>query len=219
MLNNCSNIASSFTKKQNHLNMKRKYIISLTLLFLFLPAILYADTFSFRHYKAEYGLTSNTVSCIIQDRQGFIWMGTEGSLNRFDGQSFKEFSNTKNGKVLLWSNYITSLLEVKNGDIWIGADDGIYIYHPNTEVITRFATKADNVGITSYIYNMVEDAFGSVWIATYGQGVFQYHSHTNKLEQYRILVNGTSSKTYDNVNYVYNRTCRTFLWSVIHNNL
>jgi len=183
--------------------MKTNHLVILTLLLFFLPSILRADTFSFRHYKAEDGLTSNTVSSIIQDRQGFIWMGTEGSLNRFDGHSFKEFSNSKNGKVMLWGNYITSLLEVKNGDIWIGADDGIYIYHPNTEMITRFAIKADNVGITSYIYNMVEDAFGSIWIATYGQGVFQYHSHTNKLEQYRILVNGTSSKTYDNVNYVY----------------
>jgi len=183
--------------------MKKQYILYLTLLFLFLPAILSADTFSFRHYKAEDGLTANTVSCIIQDRHGFIWLGTEGSLNRFDGHSFKEFSNTKNGKVMLWGNYITSLLEVRNGDIWIGADDGIFIYHPNTEVITRFALKADNVAVTSYIYNMVEDASGSVWIATYGQGVFQYHSRTNKLEQYRILVTGASSRTYDNVNYVY----------------
>jgi len=183
--------------------MKKLHFVIFTLLFIFLPSILCAETFSFRHYKAEDGLTSNTVSSIIQDRHGFIWMGTEGSLNRYDGHSFKEFSNTKNGKVLLWGNYITSLLEVKNGDIWIGADDGIYIYHPNTEAITRFALKADNIGITSYIYNMVEDAFGSVWIATYGQGVFQYHSRTNKLEQYRILLNGTSSKTYDNVNFVY----------------
>ena len=183
--------------------MRKHPLFILVLFILFLPTVANADTFSFRHYKAEDGLTSNTVSCIIQDRQGFIWIATEGSLSRFDGHSFKEFSNTKNGKVTLWSSYITSLLEVKNGDIWIGADDGIYIYHPGTEEISRFSLKADNIGITNYIYNMVEDASGSVWIATYGQGVFQYHFKTNKLEQYRILVNGSSTKTYDNVNYVY----------------
>lgn len=183
--------------------MRKPQIFILIVLILFLPAIVSADTFSFRHYRAEDGLTSNTVSCIIQDRQGFIWIGTEGCLNRFDGNSFKEFCNTKNEKVKLWSNYITSLLEVKNGNIWIGADDGIYIYHPGTEKINRLSLKADNIEITSYIYNMVEDASGNIWIATYGQGVFQYHSNTKKLEQYRIIVNGTSSKTYDNVNCVY----------------
>jgi len=203
LLINCSNIVSSFTSNQNCPTMKKQHTLILLVLFIFVPEITNADTFSFRHYKAEDGLTSNTVSCIIQDRNGFIWIGTEGCLNRFDGHTFKEFSNTKEGKVTLWSSYITSLLEVKNGDIWIGADDGIYIYHPRTEEIVRFRVKADNVGITSYIYNMVEDASGNVWAATYGQGVFRYHSKTNKLEQYRIIVNGTSSKTYDNVNFVY----------------
>ena len=182
--------------------MKKSHLVILIISIVFF-AELKANTFSFRHYKAENGLGSNNVSSIIQDRYGFMWISTEGSLNRLDGYTFKEFNNYKTDGEKRWNNYITSLLEVKNGDIWIGADDGIYIYHPQTEVIRKFSVKADNIEITSIVNNIIKDASGNVWISTQGQGVFQYHPETKKLEQYRIIVSGSTSYTHNNINCIY----------------
>lgn len=164
---------------------------------------LHAESFNFRHYKAEDGLSLNTVGSIIQDKKGFIWIGTEGGLNRFDGYRFKIYKSNEQNDSVRWSGYVSNLLEVKNGDIWIGTDVGLYIYHPENEKITRFSQKSDNTEITSSINNIIEDKSGNIWISTYGQGIFQFNPKTKKLEQYRIIIDGTSSKVYDFINHIF----------------
>ena len=128
--------------------MPKKITILLYFFFITGSLQLYAESFNFRHYKAEDGLSLNTVSSIIQDRKGFIWIGTEGGLNRFDGYRFKIYSSNEQEDSVLWTGYISSLLEGQNGNIWIGTDVGLYIYYPENEKITRFSLKADNTEIT-----------------------------------------------------------------------
>lgn len=183
--------------------MKKQYIIICLLSIFFSPVKLNADTFSFRHYKAEDGLTSNTISSIIQDRNGFMWFGTEDGLNRFDGYTFKEFRMNIARKYSLGSNYIGPLLEDTKGDIWIGTDNGVYIYHPDNETFTRFQVKANGAIISSTVNNIVQDKLGNIWFSTYGQGVFRYNSSSGKLEQYNRIKQGASICNYDFINYVY----------------
>lgn len=179
--------------------------ITILLCFFFIAGLfqLYADSFNFRHYKAEDGLSLNTVSSIIQDRKGFIWIGTEGGLNRFDGYRFKIYSSNEQEDSVLWTGYISSLIEGRNGNIWIGTDVGLYTYHPENEKITRFTLKADNTEITGTVNNISEDKSGNIWISTYGQGIFQFNPTTEKLEQYRIIIEGATSKAYDFINHIF----------------
>lgn len=183
--------------------MRKLPAFTLILLFTFSSINLKADTFSFRHYKAEDGLTFNTVRSIIQDRHGFMWFGTEDGLNRFDGYSFKEFRNSKSGKSSLTSNYISILLEDSRGDIWIGTDEGVNIYHPLTEEFTRFQAKANGTMISSTINNIVEDKTGNIWLSTYGQGIYCYNLATGKLVQYRVIKEGKTSASYDYINFLF----------------
>lgn len=44
--------------------------------------------FHFRHYNIENGISANNISALLQDQKGFIWIGTENGLNRFDGNQF-----------------------------------------------------------------------------------------------------------------------------------
>jgi ligand-binding sensor domain-containing protein len=106
---------------------------------------------------------------------GFIWIGTENGLNRFDGYSFREFKSMRAGSGTLNNHYISALLEDEKGTIYIGTDEGIYTYDPVTERFTPFRIKtATGISITSNINNMVLDKSGNLWIATYGQGIFSY---------------------------------------------
>jgi len=183
--------------------MRKQQIIISILFILSLSNTTKAVEFSFRHYKAEDGLVFNTVRCIIQDRSGFIWFGTEDGLNRFDGHSFKEFRSSKASANFMRSNYVSALLEDNKGNIWIGADNGISIYHPITEKFTNFNTKADGVLVNSNINNIVDDKNGNLWFSTYGQGIFRYRLSTGKLEQYRTINQNGTFEAYDFINYIY----------------
>ncbi len=182
----------------------RKQLTFILVLFIFIiPCTLLAANFSFRHYRAEDGLTFNTVRCIIQDRRGFIWLGTEDGLNRFDGYAFKGFHSDKNKINSLGSNYISSLLEDSKGNIWIGTDEGVFIFNPTTDKFSHFQNKVRGVSISSTVNNIVEDKSGNLWFATYGQGIFSYNLSTGVLEQYRWINNSKSSPNYDFINYIY----------------
>lgn len=183
--------------------MKKQLLIFSILILFFFPTGLKAVEFSFRHYKAEDGLVFNTVRCIIQDRSGFIWFGTEDGLNRFDGHSFKEFRSSKASTNFMRSNYVSALLEDRKGDIWIGTDNGISVYHPLTESFTTFDAKADGVCISSSVNNIVADKSGNLWVSTYGQGIFRYQVSTGKLEQYRVINQHGTFEAYDFINYIY----------------
>ena len=80
--------------------MKRLVLLLLNLL---MPMILFAasNDLCFRHFSVEDGLSSNSVRALMQDKYGFLWIGTDEGLNRYDGDHF--------GKVLWVKNYIGNL--------------------------------------------------------------------------------------------------------------
>ncbi|MFL6659134.1 MAG: diguanylate cyclase [Massilia sp.] len=80
-----------------------------------------AGRFSYRSYGAELGLANVAVLQLLQDRQGFLWVGTEDGLFRYDGYRFDGFA-LKEG---LPSTAITSLLEDKAGTLWVGTLGGL----------------------------------------------------------------------------------------------
>ena len=91
------------------------------------------QSFDFKHYQVEDGLSNNSVISILQDHKGFLWFGTSDGLNRFDGYSFKVFRNIENDKTSLGSNSITYLFEDRNNTLWVGTVKGIFYYNPVKE--------------------------------------------------------------------------------------
>lgn len=198
-------------KASNFIKMRLRDLILLQkkmrfLLWIFI-CICFSDlqavSFSFRHYKVEQGLASNNVNSIIQDRYGFVWIGTDGGLVRFDGIKFKNFLTPEYASKLMFGGVITHLLEHSSGEIWVAADNGVYIFDPLYESMRKFEGEADGVGISTHVNNMVEDQLGNVWIATRGQGIFRYHPSTNELVQYRVIFDGRTSSDFDIINHIY----------------
>ena len=74
----------------------------------------------------ENGLSYNTATCCLQDSYGFIWIGTENGLNRYDGCNNRIYRSS-NHKHSLGNSHIKTLAELDQ-ELWVGTENGIYIY-------------------------------------------------------------------------------------------
>lgn len=133
----------------------------------------------FRTLDIRSGLSHNTVTSILQDCQGFMWLGTKDGLNRFDGNNFRVF---KKESTSLGNNFITALLEDRKGHIYVGTDAGVYIYDPVKELFTLLDTKSKQGPlIRNAVTHIVEGENGDIWISVDYQGLFRYRPEQKEL--------------------------------------
>src|SRR5574344_185263 len=136
--------------------------------------------FLFRHYSVDNGLQSSTVRAILQDKYGFVWLGTDEGLNRYDGTTIKKYIFNHQSA----DQYVSCLFDAGNR-IWIGSAQGITLYDYTTEsyaplhVKTRRGTR-----INTNITHITKDNDGNIWISTMEQGVFKYSIRMHTLDQY-----------------------------------
>jgi diguanylate cyclase (GGDEF)-like protein len=93
------------------------------LLMVVCAPVLQAQQFSFREYSQQDGLSNLSVTALMQDRDGFIWVGTENGLFRHDSSDFKRFGNAEG----LAGTFIHSLLEDSVGRLWVGESHDLYL--------------------------------------------------------------------------------------------
>jgi ligand-binding sensor domain-containing protein/signal transduction histidine kinase/DNA-binding response OmpR family regulator len=170
--------------------------IYLFLLMLSLPFSAQGEpSYYFRHFGVENGLPQNTVSCILQDKQGFMWFGTKDGLSRYDGYTFRNFRHDKEDKNSIGNNFIRSIFQGENDDIWVGTDIGVSIYHPATESFTRFDLQtANGTVIEKEVNDIKSDKDGNIWFAVNWQGVFLYKPQQEELIFYKVntIINARS---------------------------
>ena len=114
-------------------------------------------------------LSDNRFQAICEDRSGFIWIGTENGLNRFDGYSFYQFTHQDNDSLSLVSNYVRSLTVDNDGTLWVGTSRGIQ-FLSNGE--TAFNTVKLPRNRTPYIVQLEQFRDGTIWAATSGRGIY-----------------------------------------------
>lgn len=163
--------------------MKIRYIVSF--LFFFSFSFLFSrNDFQFRHFTVEDGLPSNSVRAIVQDKTGFIWIGTDEGLVRYDGKRVKTFRDNSLDNSVVEIGSVMSLLDVED-NLWIGTDKGVYIYNYIKTSFSFFSIKTTNgVSIETTVNNVVIDKNENLWFSTYGQGIFRYNLATDELLQY-----------------------------------
>src|ERR1700686_4685590 len=100
----------------------RKYFLH-SILFFFAFQIT-AQTYDFRNFNVDDGLSQSQVFCIFQDSKGYMWFGTNGGgASKFDGKKFESFPPA-NGAL---SNYVFSIAEDKHQNIYLATFDGVQI--------------------------------------------------------------------------------------------
>ncbi len=100
--------------------MKRASVLTI-LLVLALP--LAAVRYPFINYRSSEGLPQSNVTALLQDKNGYIWVGTQAGIGRFDGVKFETLTS-RNG---LAGNYITGLEMDRRGNVWVASQDGLNI--------------------------------------------------------------------------------------------
>ncbi len=163
--------------------MKLKFYI---LLFCAVTASFnYSQNPLFKPITVEDGLSSSDANCIIQDKIGFIWIGTDNGLNRFDGSDFKVYRNNQNNPNSISDNSIWSLYEDRSGNIWVGTKGGVLNkYIPAFDKFERINLNENKYNENS-ITSILEDREGFIWIGTYSQGLFRYESGTGKITNWK----------------------------------
>lgn len=116
-------------------------------------------------------LTSSRTQCVVQDRHGYIWIGSDYGLNRFDGYTFKKYTNTNVPKSIL-SNDIVSLYVSRKSELWIGCGRGLCRYD---YAINGFVKYSFPNNIFPRVNMISEDINGDILIGTAGFGLFQLH--------------------------------------------
>lgn len=120
----------------------------------------------FDHITAKDGLSSNLVTVIAEDKQGFIWVGTSNGLNRYDGYRFKHFFHSDTDSNSLVNNSVQTILCDSRGRLWIGTESGVSCYLPGQNTFINYDTKLKP---PFYINNnssvrIYEDETGTVWL-------------------------------------------------------
>lgn len=135
-----------------------------------LPLLGMGKEMHFRHYDNRDGLSHNTVFCAMQDRQGFMWFGTNEGLNRFDGHTFKVYEYDSRDSLSLIQNRVNSMCEASDGKIWICTEDGVCIYDPTTDTFRPFRLTPQDEK-PRFFTHILEDSAGDMWMIDNGYTV------------------------------------------------
>ncbi len=134
------------------------------------------EIFEFRHYSLDEGLSQSTVFTIVQDPQGFIWVGTEDGLNRFDGYEFKVLKHRTGDPTSLSGNYIYTLALGDSDYIWIGTrQSGLNRLNLRTWQFQSWDLYDSlTAHHSNYIRTIVPSRSGIVWIGTDDTGLWKF---------------------------------------------
>ncbi|HPG82571.1 MAG TPA: two-component regulator propeller domain-containing protein [bacterium] len=123
----------------------------------------------FRNLTIDQGLAHSKVNCFLQDRQGFIWCGTNEGLNRYDGYDFVVYQQDPANPGGLSANLIRCLAEDEQGYLWIGTEDGgLNRFDRDSGVFQRFGADSSAGLLLSgdNINAMLLDSSGCLWVGT-----------------------------------------------------
>lgn len=144
-----------------------------SILFFFVPVLAIdvaaeglGDTLNWRHITIEDGLPNSYVSAICQDRHGFIWIGTQDGLSRYDGYAFENYEHLPTDTNSLSNNFVTALLEDSEGQLWVGTQNGLNRLRKDRAGFTRFLHIPDDSTslANNHIKVIFEDSDRRIWV-------------------------------------------------------
>ncbi|HEY4653698.1 MAG TPA: two-component regulator propeller domain-containing protein [Cyclobacteriaceae bacterium] len=123
----------------------------------------------FEHINIEDGLSQGSVYCVLQDRKGFLWFGTQDGLNKYDGYEFTVYRHNKYDTSSLSDNCINAIHEDRSGNLWIGTlSGGLNRLDRLTNEFTSYqALENNSASLSSNTISCIfQDRSGKIWVGT-----------------------------------------------------
>ena len=150
----------------------------------------YAQTedYIFKHIKVSDGLISNSVTALCQDSDGFMWIGTQSGLQRYDGTRFKNFQADIRDPAALQTDWISFIFEDSKKRLWIGTDHGApYQLNKSTGKFYNYNLHAAAGNKVNGTWHFAEDKKGNIWLAGH-EGYFKLNAKTNQFEKWNVIM-------------------------------
>ena len=141
----------------------------------------------FDYITPDNGLSQANVECILQDSQGFIWIGTFNGLNRYDGYEVRIFNHDPNDSLSLSHEHISAMCEDDEGKLWIATyGGGVSVYFPKTETFKRIMhVKSGNQTVLLRTLNaIVRGPDGNIWTVDENNGIFAFNTKCELVNHY-----------------------------------
>ena len=179
---------------------------------IFVVSVLAGDTFTPQHFTVRDGLSNNDIFAILQDRYGYLWIGTENGLNRYDGYAFKQFHHDPTDPNSLSDDDVSCLLEDADG-IWVGTwGGGLNHFNPETEKFThRKAGDAGTPGLKQNPLPHPPEAEGILWIGTFDGGLNRYEVGADRFTAFRHVYGDDDTVPHDRI-WAITRQANELLW-------
>jgi ligand-binding sensor domain-containing protein/signal transduction histidine kinase len=147
------------------------------------------------------GLSQESVLNILQDRQGFMWFGTQAGLNRYDGYRITVFRNDPQDQGSIVDNYVLASYEDAEGRLWFGTKGGLARFDPATQRFVRYLPGDEGSGGSRNraVNAIAADGHGGLWLAT-GDGLKHFDAASGRFTSLRHDERDGASLRDDRVN-------------------
>ncbi len=124
--------------------------------------------------------SKDAISCIVQDEDGIIWIGTYGSgIYRFDGINYIPYEHDFSDNPSINGNIIHQIYIDKNKRLWVGTNSGLNLYNKNLDRFEELDMKSDFFIPDHFnATNIIQDSFGNLLVSTYGNGILKIDIET-----------------------------------------
>ncbi len=147
---------------------------------------------NFERITAEDGLSQSQINCIIQDQMGFLWFGTNGGLNRFNGLEFDIYRHDAADSLSISNNIITHLFEDPSGDVLIATQNGLNLFDRGVEKFNFLDLLPENSSpsFNQHVTAIARDNEGYYWAGLSGVGLVKFRFEQKRAYILSQLVQG-----------------------------
>ena len=147
----------------------------------------------FENLTSADGLSQHDINCILQDKDGFLWFGTNDGLNKYDGYNFKVFKPSKNIKSSISGRIIQQMVSDSYGNIWIASlDGGLNYYNSKLETFFNFSEKLTQFG--NYANDITISDDGILWVQFKQKTCYAVLKENFEEMEFHTLLNNTASR-------------------------
>ncbi|MBI1769742.1 MAG: response regulator [Bacteroidetes bacterium] len=176
--------------------------------FVFLLAVgfnAFTQNLKFERIGTNAGLSQSNVTCMLQDRHGFMWFGTRDGLNKYDGYKFTVYRSDEKNENSLSSNFIMDLVEDAKGNLWIGTyGGGLNLFNIKEGKFLRFRHDDNNQNSIAgdYINSLLLDSNESLWVGT-DKGLDLFNHQNKTFSHYNHKQGDTRSLSSDYIKDIF----------------